>query len=365
MKDIRLVIADDDSAYLQQLTRCILQADYGLEVYSFAKVESLERFLQENQSGEVEIIAVSDSMRSPAVDSASGVKILLSEGEQDEGCEGYLSVNKYQKFSNVISEILIAYGKVTGRSARVGGGTHQSKVIGVYSPVGGSGKTTVALMLAYQLGLRQKKVFYQNYERLNSSLRVLPKGAQIGLSDVMVAVHGKESGIGLLLQTKMYTSPEWHFSYVGPLDSALDLNELSGEEQCSFLRELASANAFDAVVLDFESELNATNFDLLQLCDWLVVPFLPDSMGLGKLELLFHEMELHEELRSLRERMIFVGNKMTPQATAYLQQQKIYGQCAPQAMLPLSEQHANLSAAVQQGQNVGIGLTGVVDTLLR
>lgn len=365
MKDIRLVIADDDSAYLQQLTRCILQANYGLEVYSFAKAESLERYLQENQSGEVEIIAVSDSMRSPTVDRTSCVKILLSEGEQDEGCEGYLPVNKYQKFNNVVNEILIAYGKATGRSARMGGGSHRSKVIGVYSPVGGSGKTTVALLLAYQLGLRQKKVFYQNYERLNSAQRFLPKGAQIGLSDVMVAVHGKEPGIGLLLQTKMYTSPEWHFSYVEPLDSALDLNELNEDEQSRFLRELASADAFDAVVLDFESELNAINFDMLQQCDWLVVPFLPDGIGLGKIELLFREMELHEELRSLRERMIFVGNKMTPQATAYLQRQEVYNQCAPQAMLPLSEQYANLSAAVQQGQNVGVGLTGVIDTLLR
>lgn len=364
MKSIRVVVADSDAEYLRQLSRYVLQADFNLELYSFVKVESLQHFLLDNESGKPDILAVSEEMRSDCVDAVPCIKILLSDGAVSETCGDYVCVEKYQKLSGVVNEMLIAYGRASGVAVKASGQTRKTKIVGVYSPVGGSGKSTIAVMLAYQLGLRQKKVFFQNYERIGSMQELLSSEAKIGLSDIMVAVHGKETGIGLLLQSKMYTSAEWHFSYINPPDSALDLDELNGDEQCSILEEMAAVGIFDSVVVDFPSEFSAVTLKLLQLCDWIIVPLLADGIGVGKVKRMFDELRLHEELAGLKDRMIFIGNKMTPQSRDYLQRTSLYEECVPKAMLPLSESYANVAAAVQHGKPLGGELGGVVDLLL-
>ncbi|QGS68934.1 AAA family ATPase [Oceanobacillus sp. 143] len=45
----------------------------------------------------------------------------------------------------------------------------QTKVLSVYSPVGGAGKTTIAVNLSKQLALNNAKVFYLNLELINTT----------------------------------------------------------------------------------------------------------------------------------------------------------------------------------------------------
>lgn len=362
MKKIRIAVADGDPFYLKQLVSLLVKSTQGFEVYSFGKQESLEHFLSGGDP--VDILLVSEDMRSGTTDGCSAVKVLLSEGAAAEPPEGYGSVQKYQKTASLIAEVLLIYGRKSGRGEDFARGDRETRVIGVWSPVGGSGKTTIALLLSQQLGMARKKVFYQNWERVNSTRGILPDEAQIGLSEILVDICGGERSVGLRIVSKMAPPTRLGFSYVAPAESALELDELSLEEQKSFLRTLGELDQFDAVILDFESELSGEKRELLGMCQRLVVPFLPDAVSMNKLMGLFHEASLHMDLAQLLERALFVGNRVSQEAQPYLERLGLFQKCAPVAMLPWSRQIADVRTALLSGEGGG-ELRLVADMLMK
>ena len=363
MKKISIVIADEDGFYLKQMTGYLVKStQYSFEVYSFSRQESLSRFLEEG-SQRADILLLSENMRCAAADRCQAdAKVLLTDG----GCqapEGYELVQKYQKTAGLIGEVMLIYGKHSGKADGLAQGGKKTQFIGVYSPVGGSGKTTIALLLAKALGARKKKVFYQNCERIDSTRGLLPAEARISLSDLLVAVHSEEPGVGLSILSKMYTAPDMGFSYVNPPDSSLEFNEVALDEQLALLGELGRIGQFDYVILDFESELNSDKLRLLELCDRIVMPFLPDMLSLNKLAQFVRETGLREELADLSGKLIFAANRVGPGMEGYLRQQSILQTCVPAAMLPLSEQLANPGTILRGGPDGTACLSAVADRL--
>lgn len=347
MKKIHIIVADEDDIYLKQLTGYFVKSTRSFEVSSFNQQESLARFLERGEE-KVDILMLSESMRCAASDAcAASVKLLLSEGEQGES-DGYSVIQKYQKTADLVNDAMLLYGKASGQADRLVHGDRKSQFIGVYSPVGGSGKTTVALLLACELAAEKKKTFFMNCEHVDSTRGILPALAKISLSELLVAVHSGESGVGLNLFAKMYTHQKLGFSYVNPLDSSLEWGEIPVEERVLFLKELEKTKQFDNVVLDFDSELNMDKLRLLQMCDQIVVPFLPDAISLNKLIQFFREMKLREELAEMSDRFTYVGNRMAPGMENYLRQCGLYEHCVPALLLPASEQAANLGAVLQR-----------------
>jgi len=235
MEKIYIVIAEKDSFYLNQLANYILKSAQPFEVCTFSRQESMERFMKEGEE-RIDILLLSEEMRCTASDNCSAVvKILLSESERE--VEGYGCVKKYQKTSSLLSEAMLFYGKNAGKLSRAMRGNKEACFIGVWSPAGGSGKTTLSLLLAHQLGLLRRKVFYLNYERMDSSRSLLPPDAGISVSDLLVSLQSKETGIGLSVSSRMCTPPRLGFSYVtvdlqgyrmGSMNEPLDLGEKSG-----------------------------------------------------------------------------------------------------------------------------------------
>lgn len=362
MKKIAIAVADDDPYYLKQLVGLLVKSTQGFEVYSFGKQESLEHFLADGEP--IDILLLSENMRSQATDSCSCTKILLAEGQDAEAVEGYDAVQKYQKTASLMAEVMLIYGKKSGNEAEFVRGDSETRMIGVWSPIGGSGKTAIALALAQQLGMVHKKVFYQNWERVNSTRGILPDEAQLGLSDVLVDIHGGERGVGLRIVSKMAPPTRLGFSYLAPAESALELDELSLEEQKSFVRTLGEMNQFDAVILDFESELSAEKRELLGMCQHLVVPFLTDALSVNKLMGFFYEAGLHMDLANLLGRAIFVGNRFSLEAQPYLEELGLFQKCSPAAMLPWSRQMADVRTALLTGE-CGGELRLVADMLMK
>ena len=362
MKKISIVIADEDGLYLKQLTNYLVKSTDTFEVYSFSRQDSLARFLAE-QNNMIDILMLSENMRCAAADAYRvDTKVLLADGEYEE-IDGYQAVKRYQKTSNLISTVMLIYGKKSGKADKLAYGGRNTRFVGVYSPVGGSGKTTISLLLAHQLGMSQKRVFYQSYEHVSSIRGFLPESAQVSLSDLLVDIHSGETGIGLRIVSKMYSDQKLGFSYVNLPDSSLEINEVSLDEQISLIEELDKIGQFDIVMLDFDSELTEEKVSLLKLCDWIVVPFLADQLSLNKLMRFFQELKQRDELSGLSGRMIFVANKAGPSTHAYLQQCGLYQECTPATTVMFSEQLANIGFALRNGQELGGGLQAVADQI--
>lgn len=362
MSKINLVIADEEELYLKQLTNYFVKSTKAFEVYSFSKKDSLERFITTEK---VDILMLSEELKSAAADGcAAEIKLLLSEDGEDR-CEGYETIEKYQKTSDLYHAVMLAYGKKSGKADSLVQGDRKTKLLAVYSPVGGCGKTTLSLLLANQLAKQGQTVFYQNYEHINSTAGILPPSANVSLSDLLVAVRSGEKGIGLRLFSQKYTEPQYGFSYVNPPDSSLELNEVTLEEQLQLLQEIIRLGQFDAVVLDLDGELNADKLRLLQLCDKVIVPFTAQQLSVNKLLQLFREISIREELADLEERMLLVVNMANAYAEAYLRESGVSEKHEVAMMIPASEQAADIAGLLRADSAAVLPLTELIRRMMQ
>ncbi|MFP3489035.1 hypothetical protein R0K20_15640, partial [Staphylococcus sp. SIMBA_130] len=78
-------------------------------------------------------------------------------------------VFRYQRLNQLISSILAIYYERNQSAGKLLARSKKTKVITVYSPIGGCGKTAIATNLSKQLALNHAKVFYLNLELLNTT----------------------------------------------------------------------------------------------------------------------------------------------------------------------------------------------------
>lgn len=362
MKKINIAIADKDSVYLDRLTNYFVMSAQSFEVFSFTTLDNLIQALTSGTT-DIDILMLDEEMRCAAIDRCNiSVKILLSNANRDSE-DDYHILSKYQKTSDLANAIALLYAKASGHENDFATGNTGTKLIGFYSPIGGSGKTTLSLALAHVLGQRQKKVFYLGMERIDSTCGILSDAAKMSVSDLLVAVHCHEPGIGLQVLTKLYSDPKLGFSYIAPPESSLELNEISSAEQIEILDILAKLGQFDYVVLDFDSELNENKIQLLERCDQIVVPIVADLIGVNKLLRFCRESELRNEVRTLWSKFLFVLNRSVPGAEVYLRQRGVLDRCTPLATVATSQAMANIISALQENSGACSQLNILADRL--
>ncbi len=306
---INLVLADSDSAYLERLSRYIQETHTQFDLYSFSSVEYLENYLK-TQGIRIDILLCSADLFTESVKSSDSViKIVLSDGTYDSNDE-YEHVNKYQKAENIITSILVKYAELTGRTDSAAGRHKDTKIIGVYSPVGGSGKTTISVALGKALTECGKKVLYLNYEGICSTADFFT--ANSGMSDVFLAAMSKNGNAGLKITANKVNDPLTGIDFVGCAESMLEFNELTAEQLCRIITQTDAMNEFDCIIVDFDSALSNDKISMLSVCDRIVIPFTLSSVSAVKINYLIKESRLHPELGEIISKAVFAANQADP-----------------------------------------------------
>ncbi len=313
---INLVIADRDEMYLNRFAGYIQEKGGGITVYAFSSMPSFEKHLALGEN--TDIILFSASMLCDSVRNSPSVKLLMAEDDRVSDM-GFDCVNKYQKAESFLSTVLLYYAEKSGHSEAVIKGNKNSIVAGFYSPIGGSGKTNLALAVTAGAGRRGRKSLYLSFERISSVGELLRHESQRDISDVFLALKSKEGNAGLKLMEAKYTDTVSSVTYVNPSRSALEINEVTNDELCRFIQEVDAMGEFDIICADFDSSLNIDKINILRCCDVIVVPFTEDYAGEAKLRCLLGELELQgEELEDIGKKLIFVKSKSTQQGCSFL-----------------------------------------------
>ena len=277
---IKMAIADTNEEYLQRLLN-VFEENEELNLSVYTDKYALENALA---SKKFDIILFDASFYSGQTAlSRSGHAILLmdeSKGVPEE-CRDMPKINKYQRISRIYQQILEYYAKVC---ADVGIVLGQGSVnmVAFYSPVGGCGKTTMALVTAAKLAMQGRRTFYLNLEGVSSQECYLPQTEAKGIGELVLNL-GADINFSAEIRSLLQTKAD-NFYYLNHFDSPNDMNELTQEELSELIMQFAKSGLFDDIIIDMGTEINEKMMNVFEEVHKIVLVEKPDTISALKMK---------------------------------------------------------------------------------
>lgn len=268
-----LIICDREEAYARRLMDFINRKGKTFEICIFTTVQALLSYISTH---EADILLIEEELWEDRIAAQTKGKILLlSEGTQVGEELGYPVVYKLQPAENIEKEIMSCYAGEKLRFLPETAVMGNVKLWAVFSPVGGCGKTTLALALGQYLS-REKRVLYLNMESFGSL--VSENGYPGGMTDLLYYVKERRENLFMLIAslTESCQGTECIF----PADYYGDITSLT-EGDISWLIGQLEKTGYDIIIFDIGC-MAAWVFGLLARCSRIIVPRLKEEEGLGK-----------------------------------------------------------------------------------
>lgn len=309
MRGYQLVIGDQDQKYNTQLTTYINteKADMFL-VRGFSESTLLNKHLLEHP---VDILLITPELYDQTIENL-GIKcvVILSSGKVPHHLSSYAVIFKYQPIDQLIKQLLSHYADHSEEHLLTR--STKAQIIGVYSPIGRSGRTSLSLAMAQLLG-EKKKVLYLDIEPFDDLASFFSASHQYGVSDLLYYIRQKHPN--MLLKLESIKESTEHFEYIGPVKCYMDLWESTEEEWeglFGFLRETAG---YDVVILNFSTMIYPYTWNVLKACDQLIVTVPSDLTAYQQLRGWLGTLELIKQT-DLLDKVTYVLNHLNPRAYA-------------------------------------------------
>ncbi|MCR5676210.1 MAG: hypothetical protein K6G16_10930 [Lachnospiraceae bacterium] len=296
MKRIKIAVADENRAYLDRLIQAFEQYP-DFEVSSFGSGDRLEKALDEKRYD----IVLSDPAFLPIKTGARTVQILLSDDRSGitADLEDLPRIEKFQRCDKIQRAILEIYAACSPESSHEG----KAQLVLVFSPIGGSGKTTVALGIAARIAAQGNRVLYQNFEEIPSCQAYLPDREGKGISDLLAELD-ENLDFSLLIQSMIQNRSENLF-YFNTFRTPNDFLAMTDKDTASLFETLQGCGLFDVVVIDAGCSISSKNAALFDLADRIIVVACPGETATAKLDLFYAQKYL---MNRYEDKMVQVNN---------------------------------------------------------
>ena len=265
--NISIAIADTDREYVERLSE-VLQQYNDLTIRIFTSAEKLKAAMEGNH---IDVVLFDPDISGEML-VFPGVKLpmcLYSDESRNRSMYAdFAKVAKYQRISNIYKELVREYADKAGYSADFNN-MQNTKLIAVYSPVGGSGKTTVALSLASKYVSRGKTALFLSMEQLCSSSCVNPK-LEEGITALVAGAADEHVNFELKLKGLMKQGMNGMF-YLEGFERIVDYDAVTGGEMEDILDRMKRCNVCDILVVDMESALDSIGKAVLDAADKIVI----------------------------------------------------------------------------------------------
>lgn len=251
----------------------------SFDIYAFHTKEALMDFAREKRK-KIDVYLGSSSLEASEKREMQVEQIVrFNQGEQGILLEGD-EIYKYQPAERIMKEFLRICRFCTGISGT--GFFENTKIIGVYSPIGRCGKTSMALVMG-QLLAQNYKVIYVNLEEWPGFERVIGVYDGMDISDLIYYIKQEREHLGMYINGMLLEVNR--LKILPPVKMAPDIQEL-GQEVSKLLQEIAKSDAYDVILVDFGRQIKSM-LPVLKDLEQLYMPVLKDGVSQAKLEQFF------------------------------------------------------------------------------
>jgi cellulose biosynthesis protein BcsQ len=306
----RIVLAVRESQYIEPLLHYLHHSEYGemLRITAFSRSDAFAEFMR---SEEVPDAVVGDAAFIEAwlVGGRSTVPwAVLSEdgghgsylGKNAKNLAGGMVIAKYQSLPALLEAILQLCEIKRLRTPSVA--KEDTLLLGIVSCSGSSGKTTIALNIAKQLGGMGLSVFYLNLESVDSSSMFLrpPVGHAPGLERLLYEMQAsrshEEQGI-VELGSYIVRHEELQSDAFRPVGNLKEMLQMTRQDTLDLLEQLTAAKVYDVVIIDTGSIEEERARAVLERSTVLLWVMRNDDLSLNKTaRWLFHCSAPHSEM---------------------------------------------------------------------
>ena len=298
MGKYNLVIAESDSQYLNNLMNYISQ-NYGhvFNTICFTEKTYLDEHI--NKADKLDIILMNKDFYNKDFNSYDKTSVIILSENLTE-FEGFPCLKKYQSADKICTDIIRIYESSINNNYKKNNGT---KVITFYSPLGGIGTSTIAVTTAYNIAKKGEKVLYLSLEDIQSTEIFMGNiKATYNLSDLISSVKERSEEFKSILTNGCQKYKKSSLYYFNPVDSILDIEDLSLEDIRELVEKIEELNVFDYVIFDLQSVLNTKYYHLFKKSIKVIVTIGQDKRSNYKIDTMLKQLDETENF-------IFIVNK--------------------------------------------------------
>jgi hypothetical protein len=208
-------------------------------------------------------------------------------------------VNKYQRISSIVAAVLEQYAKLSRSSFNPN--SNRAKITAVWSPVGGVGKTSVAMAYALSNTGENKGIFYLNLEHFSSIPDYFDDNGK-SISTVFEMLENHEGDVKMLIQG--LCCRENGITYLCSPGNFDDMCILSCENTYELVT--ACAEVSDELVIDLSCICDARTRKVFELADNVMLVAGQTTTAEIKLIQFISQSDIYE---SIKEKVTIVANK--------------------------------------------------------
>ena len=272
-------VCDTEMEYARNFMEYLNQKrNIPFEVHAFS---SAEMFLEFAKNNETEILLISDkAMKEEIRRYPIRQIIILSEGVHSPVLDQYPAVYKYQSSEKVIREVMACYGVENGVDTSPALlPKKEMRIIGIYSPVGRTQKTSFALTMG-QILAKDRAVLYLNLESYSGFEQLLGEVWERNLSDLLYFLRQDNASIVHKL-SGMIQSVQ-NLDFVPPALAPMDIQCTDVKEWLRLIDSIVSESAYEVLILDLGDCVQEL-YQILDVCTKVYVPVRGDSVSMAKL----------------------------------------------------------------------------------
>ncbi|MGL5150381.1 MAG: AAA family ATPase [Clostridium sp.] len=287
MKELCLVVYDEDFYYVEEFIK-FFNNNYGtfFRVIGVTSKSKLENLIYSGRT--IDILLVNEELRNTSTEiSMIKTVITLCENHRNNDLD-IKKICKYQNGHAICSCIKKIYSSLNQSISF--NKNEKMKVLTLFSPVGGVGKTTLSLLFAIRLTKEGKKVLLLNLEQISSLDIYFNTEDKVNtIADLFYRASesveiGKETLNGIIKRdssTNVY--------YINPVNSTLEIEDSTGNNLIYLLDSIKRQCDFDYVIVDSGSRLDNSLKRLGDYSDKFIGVLEPSNISVVKTKKLLDE----------------------------------------------------------------------------
>lgn len=297
---MKLALFHTDEYFLTVFTNFITKKRPDIELLSFTSEAAARQVLMENK---IALLLTEESYLEDYISKLPYISLGMTTIMPKDNAIGHLNI--YQRASALLEDFNRIASICTGGQQEVSAAGQQ---IVVYSTQGGSGKTTIAYLMAVQAA-KQAKTVYWNLELLPVTENLYQQEFPHTMEELMFERQSGSDLKGFLYDTlRVNADGVYVLPSVQTYGNYRDLDMQFVSELCEQMYMLG----MERIVLDLPSGLNRFSDELLLHCSQIVWVFDDTSCGRKKEE----RVRQDPSLSRLLAKSIFVRNSCADQSAA-------------------------------------------------